>query len=63
MNGPSADLARFSRTDPAERLRDQAAACRRLSSVARTSAAGLSLIDAALEFEADARQLDTAART
>ena len=63
MKGQPTGLARFSRTDPAERLRDQAAACRRLANVARTAVAGLSPLDGASEFAASARQLDQAART
>jgi hypothetical protein len=55
------DLARTNRIDPAERLRDQAAACRRLSSVAISPASAQSMIEVALGFESDARQIDEAA--
>lgn len=52
--------ARQNRTDVADRLRDQAAACRRLSSVARTATGAAALLGIAGQYDADACQLDVA---
>jgi hypothetical protein len=60
MNGHSPAPDRYNGINPAERLRDQAAACRRLSSVARTETAGAALIGVAVQLETDATQLDAA---
>jgi hypothetical protein len=54
------DLARQQRSDPAERLRDQAAACRRLASVASSALGATAMIGVAEQFEADANQMDGA---
>lgn len=60
MSISTTDRARLERTDAAGRLRDQAAACRRLSSVARTVVGASALIGVAEQFEDDAKQLDYA---
>lgn len=49
---------RASRSDAAGQFRDQAAACRRLSGVARTPKGALALIGVAEQFDADARRMD-----
>jgi hypothetical protein len=58
MSTSTTDLARENRRDPAARLRDQAAACRRLSSVSRTVLGASALIGIAEQYEDDARQVD-----
>ena len=60
MTIPTTDRARLERAGPADRLRDQAAACRRLSSVARTAISASALIGVAEQFEDDAKQVDGA---
>jgi hypothetical protein len=60
MGTSPADLARQKRSDPADRLRDQAAACRRLSSVARTTIGASALIGIAEQYDSDAKQADGA---
>jgi hypothetical protein len=46
------------RSDVADRLRDQAASCRRLASVARTPGGARGLAVAADQFDDDARRMD-----
>lgn len=50
------------RTEVADRLRDQAASCRRLASVARTPRGALALAGVANQFDDDARRIARSAR-
>ena len=60
MDTLSPDLTRSTRREPAARLRDQADACRRLSSVATTPTGASAMIGVAEDFEQQARKLDLA---
>lgn len=60
MSLPKTNRACLERADPADWLRDQAAACRRLSSVATTAIGASALIGVAEQFEDDAKQVDGA---
>jgi hypothetical protein len=63
MPAVSIDLPRSTVTSAAEWLRNQAAACRRLSGVAKTAMAASALIGVAEQFELDAEDADEAFRT
>jgi hypothetical protein len=54
----SDDPAARSRGDTADSLREQAAACRRLASAARTRSGNSSLVALADHFDEQARKLD-----
>lgn len=48
----------YFRTDSANHLRNQAASCRRLASVARTARGAVALAGVADQFDADARGIE-----
>ena len=61
MNVSYLSILRISRSDAADHMRDQAAACRRLSSVARTPSGATALLAIAELFDADALRVNPAA--